>query len=273
MSQPNREIGTFGHVMQEQGVTPAQRLEAAARRVMSVQSRANWTNALLQILSADNLAMLELMRPAMESRAKEYLESLAKAGEGEGHSPHAEQARLKSPSPEQSPQGGDAGHSNYAEQASGWPPASQQPAQAEGWEGQFCDAEQANGAAPSPPASITAAIVLRDEKGHYLPHKPGNAGAKWPVRKPPNPPRVDAETRREIGKLFAKTVLDTFMIGTTALGDCTPEMCRSFIKKNRRNAMFVEHVIAGVPDGGRIKDYVTQEYADEKLSAANSECL
>lgn len=269
MPQSQSQFGTFGHAMAAQGVTPAQRLEAAARRVMKAHPRSKWTSALLAILSSDNLAMLELMRPLMQSRAKEYLESLAQAGEGEGHNAIAEQARVGPPSPDQSPQGGDVGQKEHAEQAIIGAPASQQPAQADGREGQPMTAEQATEVTPSRPITIEAHTVTQvvgrdDETGRFTEIKP-------PFRRAPNPPRVNAATIIKLGEGRAKTIFETFMIGHVPLGEATPEMCRSYIKEHRRDALFIERVITGVPDGERIAKHVTPEVAQNEYSAANSE--
>ncbi|MDD2878465.1 MAG: hypothetical protein PHZ23_14700 [Acidiphilium sp.] len=255
--------------MAAQGVTPAQRLEAAARQVMKAHPRSKWTIALLAILSSDNLAMLELMRPLMQSRAKEYLESLAQAGEGEGQLSGAEQATERPPSPEQSPQGGDVGQKRGAEQANADTPASQQPAQADGREGQLGYAEQAIVRSPSRPITIEAHTVTQvvgrdDETGRFT-------EIKAPFRRAPNPPRVDVATLIKLGERRAKTIFETFMIGHVPLGEATPEMCRSYIKEHRRDALFIERVITGVPDGERIAKHVTPEVAQNEYSAANSE--
>ncbi len=50
-------------------------------------------------------------------------------------------------------------------------------------------------------------------------------------------------------------------------------MCRTFVAKRRRDAAFVERVISGVPEGGKIGDYVTEAEAAALYRQANGEHL
>lgn len=248
------KIGSFGEAMLAQEVTPAQRLEATARRILNAQPERMRVPAFLAALGADNLALIELMRPLMHARAAEYLRSLAEAGEGEGHKGIAEQANPMAPSPNQSPQGGDVGQGCHAEQANRTAPTSQQSAQADGREGHCVGAEQASKGSPSRPISNLVPVTS------HLRGKPGSAQPR-PISIVTPRPSLAVEAITAARQSAAHGLLMTFKIGDTPLGESTPEMCRTFVKKRSRDAIFVTRVISGVPDGQRIAAHVTDDMA------------
>ncbi len=258
------KIGSFGEAMLAQEVTPAQRLEATARRILNAQPERMRVPTLLAALGADNLALIELMRPLMHARAAEYLRSLAQAGEGEGQKTVAEQAKCATPSPGQSPKGGDVGQCDPAEQAKARAPASQQSAQADGRDGQRLPAEQARELEPSRPISNLVPVTS------HLRGKPGSAQPR-PLSLVTPRPSLAVEAITAARQSAAHGLLMTFKIGDTPLGESTPEMCRTFVKKRSRDAIFVTRVISGVPDGQRIAAHVTDEMATNAWREAMQE--
>ncbi len=248
--------GTLGHAMRKAGVvTPRERLDAAARRIIAAQPPERRASALLTVLAGDMPALWELMQPVAHARADEFLRSLAQAGEGEGQPLFAEQAKDRVPSPDQSPQGGDAGQSGLAEQAKLPAPASQHSAPV-----------IVN--APSRPAGNIVPVTA------HLRSKPGTSAARPIATVTPgrmSEQRLSVDAIRAARRVAATGVLSTFRIGDIPLGEATPEMCRTFIRKRRRDAVFIERVIQGVPDGCRIAAHVTEAMAEQAYREANKE--
>ena len=60
-----------------------------------------------------------------------------------------------------------------------------------------------------------------------------------------------------------RSLLDTFHINGVALGDCTREQLETRIERNEREARFLTAVVNGLPPGGRVRDYVKPEEADQ----------
>ncbi len=142
-------------------------------------------------------------------------------------------------------------------------PPRKKSAEADGRAGHAGGAEQAKNQSPARPVhSLQSLVHGRDDAGKFAP---------LPARTINAPVAVDA--LRAARAVAAGAILASFRIGDVTLGEATPAMCRTFVAKRRRDAAFVERVISGVPEGGKIGDYVTEAEAAALYRQANGEHL
>lgn len=77
----------------------------------------------------------------------------------------------------------------------------------------------------------------------------------------------DMEERKETRR---RNYLDSFLINGEPIGDLTPEVVLARADRHERDAHFMRLIASGVPHGRRIRDYVTQEEAEERWQMAQA---
>lgn len=243
---------------------PEERLEAAARHIVKHErDPEKRAAALLAMLQNHTDALLALAQPVMKQRAAEYCRSVAMemAAEGEGQRDRAEQATHLPPSPKPSPQGARAGQQAGAEEATALPPARDTSAPADGREGHLPRAEQAKRMTPSRPAGNIVPVNA------HLRSKAGTQVAR-PIEQIVPTCKLDLGVMRDVNRLVASSILDSFMIEGRPIGNVTAGEARTWLRGAGRAHRFVEVLITGVPDDMPIRKARTHEEAAEIWDAA-----
>ncbi len=124
---------------------------------------------------------------------------------------------------------------------------------------QYHDAEEAKRSVHPRPSSTGNILAIPA----HLRGRPGAAQTN-PILKitpkiPENPRPISAS--RKAGAIVSRSILKTFLIDGTPIGDRTPFECRNWMNKQRLSLTFVEMLIAGIPDNMRISAAISDDEA------------